>query len=102
MGMVSKLVKSAIGPYILGALALAVIGFFVHYKMLVHERDTLHADNIVLEAATDEPLDRKQRVGRICDSLALRRLPDQNFVVFAEGDDGRRRPVPFAVLDDLG
>ena len=43
------------------------------------------------EAVTDEALDREQRPLRIHDRLASRDLTDQDLVIVAEGDDGRRR-----------
>ena len=77
MGMVSNLIRSTIGPYILGALALVVVGFFIHYKLLVNERDNLRADNIVLEAdlakaaANKAKLEENARVSRIAAATAV-------------------------------
>jgi len=55
-----------------------------------------------VELATDQALDRVQRVARIGDGLALGGRADQDLAVFHVGDDGRRRPCAFGVLDDLG
>ncbi len=50
-----------------------------------------HADvalrDLVVELAADEPLDRVQRVGRVRDHLALRRLADEDLAVLGLRDD---------------
>src|SRR5207302_4465284 len=59
-------------------------------------------DHRVVVAPADQPLDREDRVLRVGDRLAARRLPDQHFAGARETDHRRRRARPFGVLDHLG
>ncbi len=58
--------------------------------------------DVVFETTADQALDREQRIARIRDRLALRRLPDEDLVVLRKGNDRRCRAIAFRVLDDLG
>ena len=57
--------------------------------------------HLVGEFAPDQALDRRDRVLRVGDGLALGGLAHQHLAVLGEGNDRRRRPVTFAVLDNL-
>jgi NAD-specific glutamate dehydrogenase len=59
-------------------------------------------DHRVVVAAADQPLDREDRVLRVGDRLAARRLPDQYLAGARETNHRRRRARPFGVLDHLG
>ncbi len=59
-------------------------------------------NHLVLELASNEPLDGKQRIGRVRDRLALCALADQDLPIIGVGHDGRRRAVALGILDDLG
>ena len=52
--------------------------------------------------ASDQALDRIQRVARVGNRLALGRGADQYFTVLLVGNDGRRRARALGVFDDLG
>ncbi len=65
-----------------------------------HAHVLLH--HVVGELTADQPLDRGHRVRRVGHGLALGGLPHQHLAVLGEGNDRRRRPVAFTVLDDLG
>ncbi len=59
-------------------------------------------DHRVVIAAADEALHRKERTLGIGHRLALRRLADKAFAIVGEGNDRRRRPHAFCVLNHLG
>src|SRR5690606_13040085 len=66
-----------------------------------HQVDVL-LDLFFLELAPDQALGREDRVARIGDRLALGRRADEDFAILEVGDDRRRGPRAFRVLDDLG
>jgi hypothetical protein len=68
---------------------------------LVQDHVDVLLDDLVLELAADQPLHAGQRVRRIGDGLAFRRLADQDFTFVGIGDDRRRRAVALGILDDL-
>ena len=67
---------------------------------LVRHHLDVALDDFVLEAATDEALDREHGVLRIGHGLALGGLADQHLAVLGKRDDGRRGAITLAVLDD--
>ena len=56
-------------------------------------------DHVVLEATSDQTLDRIQGVLRVGDRLTLGGLTDQHFIVGRERHDGRRGASAFGILD---
>ncbi len=77
---------------------IAIVGFD---DLVRHHAHILLGHGIV-EAAADEPLDRKEREFRIGDGLPLGGLAGQSLAVGGEGDDGWRGARAFRILDDFG
>ena len=64
--------------------------------------DDLHLLGDLVVLATDEALDREDRVGRVRHLLALCGRADEPLAVTSERDDGRRRAPALGVRDDGG
>ena len=58
--------------------------------------------DLIIEAATDQALNREHRVFRVGNGLALGGLADQPLAILGEGDDRRRCARAFSVFDNLG
>ena len=91
------------GRDLLGRIVLAVgfhpgVAVRALYDLVGHHVPIL-LDHRVGEAAADKALDGEQGVGRVGDSLALGRLADEAFAVVEDGDNRRRGPNAFGVLD---
>ena len=58
--------------------------------------------DIIFKSTTNQTLDRKKCVRRICDRLALSRLTDQNLIIFSKSNDRRCRSIAFTIFNNLG
>src|SRR5262249_47817430 len=70
------------------------------HDLVGHQLGVLLRDRVV-EAAADQALHRENRIVRIGDRLALRRLADQTLAVLRKSDDRRRGAGAFAIFNDL-
>ena len=79
----------------------------VHLDLIACSGDDLVGDQLgllrhLMVLASHEPLDGEHGVLRIRYHLVLRRAADDTLALALVADDGRRRPVPLCICDDLG
>ena len=73
----------------------------VSFNDLVWHHSDIFLYHIIFKTTTDQALDRKQSVVRVCYRLTLSRLTYQNLAIISVSDDGRGGAITLSVLDNF-